>query len=111
MPWRRAARRSSGWVFPGLPLRLGCVLLRLLAKVDDRADVALADGEIETVEPGAHGFVRGGKEAARLFVFGVFQRDYGLIMGTVLLYAFAVAIVNLVVDVLYGAIDPRIRYD
>jgi oligopeptide transport system permease protein len=47
----------------------------------------------------------------RLFVFGVFQRDYGLIMGTVLLYAFAVAIVNLVVDILYGAIDPRIRYD
>ena len=47
----------------------------------------------------------------RLFVFGVFQRDYGLIMGTVLLYAFAVAIVNLVVDVLYGAFDPRIRYD
>jgi len=47
----------------------------------------------------------------RLFVNGVFQRDYGLIMGTVLLYAFAVAIVNLVVDVLYGAIDPRIRYD
>jgi oligopeptide transport system permease protein len=47
----------------------------------------------------------------RLFVQGVFQRDYGLIMGTVLLYAFAVAIVNLAVDVLYGAIDPRIRYD
>ncbi len=47
----------------------------------------------------------------RLFVQGVYQRDYGLIMGTVLFYAFAVAIVNLIVDVLYGAIDPRIRYD
>jgi oligopeptide transport system permease protein len=47
----------------------------------------------------------------RLFVNGVFQRDYGLIMGTVLLYAFAVAIINLAVDILYGAIDPRIRYD
>jgi oligopeptide transport system permease protein len=47
----------------------------------------------------------------RLFVQGVFQRDYGLIMGTVLLYAFAVAVINLAVDVLYASIDPRIRYD
>jgi oligopeptide transport system permease protein len=47
----------------------------------------------------------------RLFVQGVYQRDYGLIMGTVLFYAFAVALVNLAVDILYGAIDPRIRYE
>jgi oligopeptide transport system permease protein len=47
----------------------------------------------------------------RLFVQGVFQRDYGLIMGTVLFYAFMVALVNLAVDVLYAVIDPRIRYD
>jgi oligopeptide transport system permease protein len=47
----------------------------------------------------------------RLFVQGIGQRDYGLIMGTVLFYAFAIAILNLAVDILYGAIDPRIRYD
>jgi oligopeptide transport system permease protein len=47
----------------------------------------------------------------RLFVQGVFQRDYGLIMGTVLLYAFAVAVINLAVDIIYAGIDPRIRYD
>ncbi len=47
----------------------------------------------------------------RLFVQSVSQRDYGLIMGTVLFYAFAIAIINLVVDILYGMIDPRIRYD
>ena len=47
----------------------------------------------------------------RLFVAGVFQRDYGLIMGSILFYAFAVAIVNLAADVIYAAIDPRIRYD
>lgn len=47
----------------------------------------------------------------RLFVQGVFARDYGLIMGSILFYAFAVALVNLVVDILYVAIDPRIRYD
>lgn len=47
----------------------------------------------------------------RLFVQGVFARDYGLIMGTVLFYAFVVAVANLVIDVLYGVVDPRIRYD
>ncbi len=47
----------------------------------------------------------------RLFVQGVFARDYGLIMGSILFYAFVVALINLVVDVAYGAIDPRIRYD
>lgn len=46
----------------------------------------------------------------RTFVQGVFQRDYGLIMGTTLLYTFAVAVANLVIDVLYGVVDPRIRY-
>jgi oligopeptide transport system permease protein len=47
----------------------------------------------------------------RLFVQGVFQRDYGLIMGAILFYALAVAVVNLVVDLLYGIVDPRIRYE
>jgi oligopeptide transport system permease protein len=47
----------------------------------------------------------------RLFVNGVFARDYGLIMGSILFYAFAVAAINLVVDVAYAVIDPRIRYD
>lgn len=45
----------------------------------------------------------------RLFVQGVFARDYGLIMGAILFYAFAVAVVNLMVDILYSIIDPRIR--
>jgi len=47
----------------------------------------------------------------RLFVNGVFARDYGLIMGSILFYAFAVAFINLVVDIGYAVIDPRIRYD
>jgi oligopeptide transport system permease protein len=47
----------------------------------------------------------------RLFVEAVFARDYGLIMGTVLFYSFVISIANLVVDILYGVIDPRIRYD
>ena len=47
----------------------------------------------------------------RLFVQGVFARDYSLIMGAMLFYAFAVAVMNLGVDILYAVIDPRIRYD
>ena len=47
----------------------------------------------------------------RLFVQGVLARDYGLIMGSILFYAFAVAVINLVVDILYAVIDPRIRYE
>jgi oligopeptide transport system permease protein len=47
----------------------------------------------------------------RLFVQGIFARDYGLIMGSVLFYAFVIAIANLVVDILYGVIDPRIVYN
>jgi oligopeptide transport system permease protein len=47
----------------------------------------------------------------RLFVQGIGARDYSLIMGGILFYAFTIAILNLAVDVLYAAIDPRIRYD
>jgi oligopeptide transport system permease protein len=46
----------------------------------------------------------------RLFVQGVFARDYGLIMGATIFYAFIVAVVNLAVDMLYAVVDPRIRY-
>jgi len=44
------------------------------------------------------------------FVDGVFARDYGLIMGTTLFYAIIVIFANLIVDILYATVDPRIRY-
>jgi oligopeptide transport system permease protein len=46
----------------------------------------------------------------RLFVQSIQGRDYAVIMASTVLYAGAIAIMNLVVDVLYGYIDPRIRY-
>ena len=46
----------------------------------------------------------------RPFVDAVFRRDYGVIMGTTVFYATVVAMANLVVDLLYAAVDPRIRY-
>jgi oligopeptide transport system permease protein len=37
------------------------------------------------------------------------RRDYSMIMGTTLLYTFMLVVGNLVVDLLYGVVDPRIR--
>ncbi|HET7341213.1 MAG TPA: ABC transporter permease, partial [Methylomirabilota bacterium] len=45
----------------------------------------------------------------RLVVDAVFARDYPLVQGVVLLIALGFIVTNLVVDVLYGWIDPRIR--
>ncbi|HMM43580.1 MAG TPA: ABC transporter permease, partial [Thermomicrobiales bacterium] len=46
----------------------------------------------------------------RYAVTGVNQFDYNAIMGTTLLIALIYVLVNLVVDVLYVVIDPRISY-
>jgi len=47
----------------------------------------------------------------RYFVTAVTNRDYPVLMGVTLLFATAVAVMNLLVDVLYAYLDPRIRYD
>ena len=46
----------------------------------------------------------------RLYIIAIGVRDYSMIMATTVIYAFAVAFLNFVVDVLYAYIDPRIRY-
>jgi peptide/nickel transport system permease protein len=45
----------------------------------------------------------------RLVVDAVFARDYPLVQGVILLIAVGFIVSNLLVDVLYGLIDPRIR--
>lgn len=47
----------------------------------------------------------------RLLVDSILARDYPVVQGAVLLIATAFIIVNLLVDMIYGLIDPRIRYD
>jgi oligopeptide transport system permease protein len=47
----------------------------------------------------------------RYFVLGALNRDYTLVMGTVVLVAVFVILFNLVVDILYGLLDPRVRYE
>ena len=46
----------------------------------------------------------------KFFVNSIINRDYTIIMGTVLLYAWFLVVANLVVDIVYAWIDPRIRY-
>jgi oligopeptide transport system permease protein len=46
----------------------------------------------------------------RYYITSIGQHDYGVLMAMTILYAFVVAFLNLVVDVLYAYIDPRIRY-
>lgn len=46
----------------------------------------------------------------QLFVRGALNRDYTLVLGVVVFYASLIVALNLVVDILYAVIDPRVRY-
>ena len=46
----------------------------------------------------------------RYFVQGALNRDYTLVMGVVILYASLIIILNLVVDLAYAALDPKVRF-
>ncbi len=46
----------------------------------------------------------------QFFVRGALNRDYTLVLGIVVFYATLIVALNLVVDILYGVIDPRVRY-
>ncbi|ACO48054.1 ABC transporter permease [Deinococcus deserti] len=46
----------------------------------------------------------------QLYLDAIDSRDYPMIMGTTLVLATVILLANLITDVLYGAIDPRIRY-
>jgi peptide/nickel transport system permease protein len=47
----------------------------------------------------------------RLLVQAILGRDFPIVQGAVLLAALAFVLTNLLVDVVYGAVDPRIRYE
>jgi len=46
----------------------------------------------------------------RLTVDAILRRDYPVIQGVVLLFSFVYVLVNLMIDLLYTVLDPRIRY-
>jgi peptide/nickel transport system permease protein len=47
----------------------------------------------------------------RLFTSSITSRDYSMLMGTILLASVILMVANLLVDLCYGLLDPRIRYD
>ncbi|MDC9743906.1 ABC transporter permease subunit, partial [Proteus mirabilis] len=46
----------------------------------------------------------------RLTIDAILRRDYPVIQGIVLLFSFVYVLVNLMIDVVYTIVDPRIRY-
>lgn len=46
----------------------------------------------------------------QFFIRGALNRDYTLVLGIVVFYAALIVLLNLIVDILYGALDPRVRY-
>ena len=47
----------------------------------------------------------------RYFVQGALNRDYTLVLGVVIFYAALIIFLNLVADLLYRVLDPRVRYE
>jgi peptide/nickel transport system permease protein len=47
----------------------------------------------------------------RLLVQAIMSRDYPTVQGTMLLLGFAFVLINVLIDVLYTYLDPRVRYD
>jgi len=46
----------------------------------------------------------------RYFVEGAVNRDYTLVLGVVIFYAAFIILLNLIADILYAVLDPRVRY-
>jgi oligopeptide transport system permease protein len=46
----------------------------------------------------------------RYFVQGALNRDYTLVLGAVIVYAALIIVLNLVVDLVYGLLDPKVRH-
>jgi peptide/nickel transport system permease protein len=46
----------------------------------------------------------------RLIVQGILARDYPLVQGTMLLFGFVFVLINILVDIIYSFVDPRVRY-
>jgi ABC-type dipeptide/oligopeptide/nickel transport system permease component len=47
----------------------------------------------------------------RLIVDGILNKDFPMVQGIVLVVAVSYVLVNLIVDLTYAMLDPRIRYD
>jgi oligopeptide transport system permease protein len=46
----------------------------------------------------------------KYFISAALNRDYGLVLGTTILYMFIILALNLIVDIIYAWLDPKVRY-
>jgi len=46
----------------------------------------------------------------KYFITAALNRDYGLVLGTTILYVFIILALNLIVDIVYAWLDPKVRY-
>ena len=46
----------------------------------------------------------------KYFVQAALNRDYGIVLGTTILYMFIILALNLIVDLIYAWLDPKVRY-
>lgn len=46
----------------------------------------------------------------KYFITAALNRDYGLVLGTTILYLFIILTLNLIVDIVYAWLDPKVRY-
>ena len=92
---------NSSWSI-GLPTKASAPACRLAASdvSPGLADIATGSFFVETIYqvPGV----------GRYFVQSISGRDYPVILGTVLLLGLVVSVMNLIVDLLYPLLDPRI---
>ena len=47
----------------------------------------------------------------KLLVNAMLSQDYTIVQGIILIIAATVALINLLVDIIYGWLDPRIQYE
>jgi len=45
----------------------------------------------------------------RYFINAALNRDYGMVLGTVIFYMILIIVLNLIVDIVYAWLDPRVR--
>lgn len=103
-PYIRTARAKG--LAPGALLRRHALKPTLLPVVSylGPAAAALLTGSLVVEQ------VFGLPGVGRYFVQGAINRDYTLVMGMVIFYAAAILLLNLLVDLVYGWLDPRIRH-
>jgi oligopeptide transport system permease protein len=104
-PFIRTARAKG--LDPGVILRRHALKPTLMPVVSflGPASAALLTGSLVVEQ------VFGLPGVGRYFVQGAINRDYTLVMGMVIFYASLILLLNLLVDLVYGWLDPRIRHD